>query len=107
MFLILSFLIILTPHPSLFQSPESNQDNTSNDNANLTTTMTSNDSKDSNDTTNHRMAKSSNKSTASAAAKKSAKKSSNKRTTGMEAIDLNTPPKEEATRHRHSLALLH
>jgi hypothetical protein len=54
----------------------------------------SNNSKDSNDTINDTMAKST-KSTASAAAKKSTKKPNNKKTTGMEAIDLNTPPRKK------------
>jgi hypothetical protein len=53
------------------------------------------------------MAKSSDKSRATAAAKKSAKKLSNKKTTGMEAIDLNTPlrkkPHTTATALRYSI----
>jgi hypothetical protein len=56
--------------------------------------MTSIDSKDSNDTINDTMAKSS-KSTASVTMKKSIKKSNNKKTTGMEAIDLDTPPRKK------------
>jgi hypothetical protein len=68
--------------------------------------MTSNNSKDSNDTINDTMAKSS-KSMASAAAKKSTKKPNNKKTKGMEAIDLNTPPRKKpcatATALRYSI----
>ncbi len=71
-FLLCYCLLFLHPEPSYFQSPESNQDDTSN-NDNATTTM-SGDSKDRDYTINDTMAKSSDRSTASAAAKKSAKK---------------------------------
>ncbi len=90
MYLTLLLLIILTPAPSYFQSPESNQDDTSNDGANLMATTMSNNSKDSNDTINATMAKSSDKSMASAAAKKSAKQI-----------------KQQAANHRHSLVLIY
>jgi hypothetical protein len=67
------------------------------------------DSGDSNNTINGTMAKSS-KSTTSATAKKSAKKTNNKKTTGMEAIDLDTPPRKKprstATALRYSVDML-
>jgi hypothetical protein len=89
--------VFLHPTPSYFQPPESNQDDTSNDDdndANSNTTMTSVNSKDSNNTINDTMDKSS-KSTASTTAKKSTKKPNNKKTTGMEAINLDTPPRKK------------
>jgi hypothetical protein len=106
MFLTLLLLIILTPGLLLFQSPERNQDKTSNDNANSTRTTMNNNGKDSNDTIKNTMAKSSDKSTASATMKKFAKKSSNKKLQGWRPSIL-TPPQEEAACHRHSLTLLH
>jgi hypothetical protein len=96
-FLLCCCSLFLHPTPSYFQSPESNQDDTSNDDnddTNSTTKTTSVDSKDSNDTINDTMAKSS-KSMASATAKKSTKKPNNNKTIGMEAIDLNTPPRKK------------
>jgi hypothetical protein len=96
-FLFCCCLLFLHPNPSYFQSPESNQDNTNNDeddDANSTTSMTSVNSKDSDNTINDTMAKSS-KSMASAATKKSTQKPNNKKTTGMEAIDLDTPPRKK------------
>jgi hypothetical protein len=95
-FTTLLLLIILTPHPFLFESPESNQDDTSGNNANSTTMATSNDSKDNNDTIKNTTANTSNKSTASTAAKKTAKQSSNKETTGMDTINLETPPRKKS-----------
>ncbi len=108
-FLLCCCLLFLHPTPSYFQSPESNQDDTSNydnNDANSSTTTTSVDSKDSNNTINDTMPKSS-KSTAFTAAKKSTKNPNNKKTIGMEAIDLDTPPRKKpratATALRYSV----
>jgi hypothetical protein len=71
---------------------------------------TSDDSKDSNNTINITMAKSSNKSMASATAEKFPKKSSNKKTTGMDAININTPlrkkPHATTTASRYSINIM-
>jgi hypothetical protein len=96
-FLLCYCLLFLHPAPSYFQSPESNQDNTSDNDANLMKTMTSNnskdskDSKDSNDTINNTMAKSFDKSMAFAAAMKSAKNQITKKLQGWRPL-TSTPP---------------